>query len=319
MTKPIVCNVIDAGARYGIHPTWKELQDLVNFHLFEMEENEANRLKEMYADRPNISVHAYALYKTEGILKYKLRKHKGLISLYDNNTDFLQSNRYFTEESEYEEERETVARTIDSMFADTDIHFLKIDTEGAELDVLKGAESKLGTTVLGVRAEVNFEEIYKGIPLFGEIHTFMQKNDFVLLNLDYDGRGHHMSSFTMPSRYGYLIDSEAVWIKKVNKVLSQEGDRLSHDVVIMSMFLLHNNATDIAIDLLLQAVEKKQVDLTSLREDPVFSHLKRKVAFLFKNLLSLPNADAQLLYSSYVRIFDEEFPRWDKFYETFSC
>ena len=34
-------SVVDAGARYGLHPTWAELRGIVNFHLFEMDNNEA--------------------------------------------------------------------------------------------------------------------------------------------------------------------------------------------------------------------------------------------------------------------------------------
>jgi FkbM family methyltransferase len=316
MNQKLKCNVIDAGARYGLHPTWKQLHSLVNFDLFEMESEEAARLEKMYAEYPNINVHACALFKSDCTLKYRLRKHKGLISIYDNNTSFLHVNNYLAEGSEYEEEREVCARSIDSMFAGKDIHFFKIDTEGAELDVLKGAEAKLKTTVLGVRAEVHFEEVCKDIPLFGDIHAFMQKNNFMLLNMDYDGRGHSLSRFTMPDRYGYLIDTEAIWIKKIEHILEQGNEKLPQNVVFLALFLIYNNATDIGIDLLLRAKSKK-IDFSPFCDDPIFSHLKKQIAFLFKDLLFLPSTEKRVLYATYARIFDDEFPKWNKFYETF--
>ena len=38
------CVVVDAGARYGLHPSWAELRGIAEFHLFEMDADEADRL-----------------------------------------------------------------------------------------------------------------------------------------------------------------------------------------------------------------------------------------------------------------------------------
>ena len=57
--------------------------------------------------------------------------------------------------------------------------FLKVDVQGAELDVLKGATRTLGKTVV-VELEVEFVPLYKNQPLFAEIDIFMRKNGFLL-------------------------------------------------------------------------------------------------------------------------------------------
>ena len=38
--------VIDVGARYGIHPSWKPYQGELSYYLFEPDKKEAHRLKE---------------------------------------------------------------------------------------------------------------------------------------------------------------------------------------------------------------------------------------------------------------------------------
>ena len=179
--------------------------------------------------------------------------------MFDNNTDFIQENRYFVSESAYGVEDETEAWPVDLLFESEDVHFMKIDTEGTELEVLKGAESKLNSTILGVRAEVNFEEIYKDGALFGEIHDFMRKQNFELVNLTYDGRGHPVSEFTLPHRYGKLIATDAVWIKRMEFILKGSKENVAESAILLALFLLYNDASDLALDLLLRAVQEKEV------------------------------------------------------------
>eukprot|EP00928_Gymnodinium_smaydae_P016841 TRINITY_DN16374_c0_g1_i1.p1 TRINITY_DN16374_c0_g1~~TRINITY_DN16374_c0_g1_i1.p1 ORF type:complete len:418 (-),score=50.09 TRINITY_DN16374_c0_g1_i1:32-1135(-) len=58
------------------------------------------------------------------------------------------------------------------------IDYLKLDVQGYELAVLKGAEKAL-KDVLVVHTEVEFVEMYEGQPLFAEVDQFMRKAGFV--------------------------------------------------------------------------------------------------------------------------------------------
>jgi FkbM family methyltransferase len=60
--------------------------------------------------------------------------------------------------------------------------FIKTDVEGADLDVLKGAENAL-TTVLGVQIEASFVERNVGAPLFADIDIFLRAHGFSLVQL----------------------------------------------------------------------------------------------------------------------------------------
>jgi FkbM family methyltransferase len=61
--------------------------------------------------------------------------------------------------------------------------FLKVDVEGADLDVLKGAEAALSQSILGVRVEVSFLERHAGTPFFGETDGFLRERGFALFHL----------------------------------------------------------------------------------------------------------------------------------------
>lgn len=60
---------------------------------------------------------------------------------------------------------------------------MKLDVQGAELDVLRGAEHTLADT-RALHVEVSFSPIYAGQPLFGDVDGFLRQRGFVLWRLD---------------------------------------------------------------------------------------------------------------------------------------
>ena len=60
---------------------------------------------------------------------------------------------------------------------------IKLDTQGSELDILKSLSKNNLNNVLGIEIEVEFIEMYKNQPLFGEINSFLSKNNFEILDL----------------------------------------------------------------------------------------------------------------------------------------
>ena len=72
-------------------------------------------------------------------------------------------------------------RTIDELVANNAVappDLLKLDVQGYEIEILKGAMSTL-PLVSVVLAEVNLIDIHKGAPLFNEFILFMHGNGFV--------------------------------------------------------------------------------------------------------------------------------------------
>ena len=65
-------------------------------------------------------------------------------------------------------------------------HFLKVDVEGADLDVLRGATKALHESVLAVRIEVSFLERHKGAPFFGDTDAFLRHHGFQLFQLSHE-------------------------------------------------------------------------------------------------------------------------------------
>ncbi len=66
--------------------------------------------------------------------------------------------------------------------------YIKLDIQGAELDVLKHGQNLLGSCLV-LQSEVEFLPLYKGQPLFGDIAAFLARHGFILHKLiDVGGR-----------------------------------------------------------------------------------------------------------------------------------
>jgi FkbM family methyltransferase len=316
MMLPLDITVIDAGARYGLHPTWAELRALANFHLFEMDAGEATRLKKKYENDAWIKIHPIALFSENTTLKYHAREHEALNSLYSANNKILGENDYKQHEFSVTKEAEVEARTIDSLFHDTDVHFMKLDVEGAEVEVLKGSKKKLQSSVLGVRSEVLFAPLYDGAPLFGDIDEFLRAQGMELLNFDYTGAGNKYGRFSLPSKYGKLISTDAVWVISNDRLFAEKGSQLEKNVIRLAIFMMLNGATDLAVELLERAVSLEGISFDKYSTDPLFIFLHRKVILLLKSLLDFPMIEDEDIYEVYNKIFGLDFPKLNQFYQS---
>jgi len=73
-------------------------------------------------------------------------------------------------------------KKLDEALDGRSIDFLKIDVQGAALDVLEFGTKTLETTLM-VQCEVEFNQLYLGQPLFAEIDIFMRSQGFMLYRL----------------------------------------------------------------------------------------------------------------------------------------
>jgi len=64
-----------------------------------------------------------------------------------------------------------------------DACFLKLDTQGTELEILQSGPRLVRESVLGVHVECLFHPFYKGQALFGDVDAYLRERGFVLVSL----------------------------------------------------------------------------------------------------------------------------------------
>ncbi len=83
------------------------------------------------------------------------------------------------------------------------VELMKFDIQGAELKALRGAERMLRESTLLVFAEIWFNGVYEGCPLYGEIDAFLRAQGFALYDMykpKYDP-------------HGLLVSTDAIFLK----------------------------------------------------------------------------------------------------------
>jgi FkbM family methyltransferase len=132
-----------------------------------------------------------------------------------NITNFNQSSSFFElgKHSEYypnitvEAKKKIKAFRLDSLLEIGndflkwhDFDFINIDTQGSELAILQGLGKYLSLDSLkGIYLEVNAEQLYKGIPVIGEIDTYLAQFNFLRCKTVWSNAGWGDALYVKPS------------------------------------------------------------------------------------------------------------------------
>jgi len=149
-------------------------------------------------------------------------------SLYEPNMELLSAFNNLAELMRVQGIEPVQTRRLDDVTEIEDVHFLKLDVQGAELDVLRNAERLLKSTML-LHCEVEFLEMYKGQPLFGEVHEFLRTQGFMLHCLNgYGGRAFAPitanKDINLPVRQAMW--SDAIFVPDFRRLHEYAPDRL---------------------------------------------------------------------------------------------
>lgn len=174
---------IDAGAHGGISEHWRRFVRWLDVDAFEPDRAECERLNK---DAPgNLRWHPLGLARTTGThTLYVLNRSTGS-SLYPPNERVI--SRY--SDKSYWGLKQTLdveCTSLDDFLRARGAgnpHLLKLDTQGSELDILRGLGDERWPSVLGAEIEVEFLDLYKDQPLFPDVHRFMIERGFELFDL----------------------------------------------------------------------------------------------------------------------------------------
>ncbi|ACF14588.1 conserved hypothetical protein [Chloroherpeton thalassium ATCC 35110] len=99
--------------------------------------------------------------------------------------------------------------------------FIKLDTQGTELDILKGGVKTLGN-VLGIEVEVSFSEIYKYQSLFSDVSDFLREQGFEFFEFFNQYRWRRME---FKSKKGQLVFADALFLRNIEEVITLDIEK----------------------------------------------------------------------------------------------
>ena len=221
--EPVV--IFDVGGRGGINQEWTAFGDQLQVYCFEPDEEECRRLA---AEAPaQIKYIPQALGKSAGTVALYEAKLAASTSLYKTRMDYF--GRFLNSDNGViVGERTVVVRPLDEVvgqYGVDRIDFIKLDAEGAELDILKGGIETLGKgDVLGVLSEIRFHREINGSPPFWELDAFLRSRNFHLY--DIEANRHSRRALPYPSAADYRTATGERFFGYTTRGQIQDGDAL---------------------------------------------------------------------------------------------
>ena len=178
--------IIDIGAHKGeFTENALQMEGVNKIIAFEPQKKIFGILKKKFIHDNNVSLNNLALSDKVGKKLMKINKMTATSTLNDINKDslyFKLKNFLLNEKSSIVAEEEVDTITFDIFFKElkfNDNTLLKIDTEGYELNVLKGSEKKI-VEIKYILIENQFSNMYKNAA-FKDCHNFLIRKKFKLL------------------------------------------------------------------------------------------------------------------------------------------
>ena len=187
--------VIDVGCGYG-EWTKKSLKYFKssNYLLFDGDEKNEDKLKHLSSKYKNIKYMICILSNKIKTVKYYKNGYGSSVYVEKNNLghDIISS------------ETTTLFDQLPLSDLYNQNNLIKLDVQGYEIDILNGLKEKINLFNV-IILEVSVVEYNKNAPLFYEVHTFMDKNNYKLYDLcDFKRLGKENS---------FLIQFDAIFIK----------------------------------------------------------------------------------------------------------
>lgn len=206
--------LLDVGARAGIDPRWERFHGDLEVLGFEPDADECARLNAVTDRRYKARFLPYALGAEEGERTFHVSRWPVASSTYEPNAHFLADFPEAAALLETVERRVLAVTPLDSVVAREGVKpdMLKVDVEGAELDVLRGGEDSLAGS-LALDIEVEFVPLFRDQPLFADVDTFLRQRGWQVLGLRRVAWRRTRGLTREVSRYGgQLVSADALYV-----------------------------------------------------------------------------------------------------------
>jgi FkbM family methyltransferase len=282
--------LVDIGARGGIAPRWERFVSVLEVTAFEPDAGECERLNREAPSLPYpIRYLPVALGReSSDAVPFHVTNWPVASSIYRPNAEFLRSFPYAESLFAVHEVVTIAVTSLDEAARSEALHAdcLKVDVEGAALDVLIGGESTLREAlILEVEAELN--TLFTGEALFPEVDSHLRERGWVL-------QGLRRTSW----RRG---------VRRDRAVAGLGGQIVSVDALYSNADLIERGlslARELKLLVILSAYQQLDAVLAHLADSPALADELRadELAELERTLVSRPRALERIARRAFARL-----------------
>ena len=189
--------VVDVGARGGVASYWSVFGDHLRIIGFDLDPDECARLN---AIDPRTQYLPYALDRQSHRRTVYVANYSASSSFY--RTDAAYIDRFIAGQNAVVMSEPTLeTATLSAALASVGLYsadFIKVDAEGAELEILQGAQELL-PSLQGILSEMRFTKKLCGCPEYWEVEKYLREQSFELYDLDV----YRLSKKALPYPYLY--------------------------------------------------------------------------------------------------------------------
>jgi FkbM family methyltransferase len=220
---PVV--VVDVGAKGGFQSEWKVFGDQLRAFCFEPDEAEWRRL---VATAPSgVQYLPFALGREAGSATFYENKVAASSGIYKTNMDYFSRLLNRDNGVVVRERRVNLVSLAEALqqAGVAAVDFIKLDVEGAELDILMGGEAYLrDARLLGVLSEVRFQEEINGSPVFSRLDLFLREYGLRLFDLQFYHQSRHVLPY--PGIQDYRTEAGERFFAYTTRGQIMDGDAL---------------------------------------------------------------------------------------------
>ncbi|OLE97400.1 MAG: hypothetical protein AUG75_08775 [Cyanobacteria bacterium 13_1_20CM_4_61_6] len=185
---------------------------------FEPDEREFKKLRDCEGSR----WFQVALYGAEGVFDLNVTRYQTNTSLLEPNLEFLKGLHVPLTGYDILRKVPLRCRTLDGLCQEHNLvpDVIKLDTQGTELDILRGGEMCLRRSIFAVEAEVEFLPFYRNQALFTDVHYYLSSLGFQLMDylnpVRIRGREYGRGRGTP----GHVLSADALYFKSASRMVA---------------------------------------------------------------------------------------------------
>lgn len=259
--------IIDVGAAaINETPIYKSLFDLGLAHLslFDGDKEQMNKIRNTYGLK-NVELFNNFLFDGKDHNIYICSPNSGMTSLYKPKQEALEFFNNFSKFGSVKSIEKINTYRLDDISNIKKIDFMKIDAQGAELEIIKNGINKLNKC-LAIQLEMSFFSLYENQPTFGDVDVFLRSIGYIPHRF-LDVKRWSISPTIFSGNYrtpgNQLLESDIVYTKDPLSKKSLSDNQLKK-FVILSHFCF--KSIDLCVHLLIEMEERGLIEANSHKQ-----------------------------------------------------